>query len=171
MNEPIKGRISREALQEWLNGSAPLLQAVKPGRSETCYTFVKVPQQENMDFIFGQENYHSPGVGWYDKFEFCGAYSRQTQMLRLTDTPLTHIVDGLTPEENMDSGDLLRQVNAQINAHVEETIGNDRANLPVQAVTDAAIQESLRQYREYRVKDEAIQAFISASGLAPQFRS
>ena len=45
MNEPIKGRISREVLQEWLNGDAALLQAVKSGRSESCYTFFKVPQQ------------------------------------------------------------------------------------------------------------------------------
>ena len=170
MNDPIQGRIPRETLLEWLDGGTPLLQAVKPGRGETCYTFVKIPQQENIDFIFGQENYYSPRVGWHDKFEFCGAYSHQTKLLRLTDTPLTHIADGLTPEENMDFEELLRQVNVQINACVEEIVGNDRANLPVQVVTDEAIQRSLQQYREYEAKEEAIRAFIAASGSAPQFR-
>lgn len=168
MNDPIQGRIPREALLEWLNGSTPLLQAVKPGRSKACYTFVKIPQQENIDFIFGQENYYSPGVGWHDKFEFCGAYSHQTKLLRLTDTPLTYIADGLTPEENMDFEGLLRKVNVQINACVEEIVGGDRANLPVQAVTDEALQRYLQQYREYDAKEEAIQTFIAAKDPAPQ---
>lgn len=171
MSEPINGRISREALQEWLDGSTPLLQAVKPGRYETCYTFIKVPRPENMDLIFGQENYRSPGVGWYDKFEFCGAYSRQTQMLRLADAPLTHIVDGLTPEEDMDSGDLLQQVNAQVNTRVEELVDNNRTNLPVQTVTDADAQRSLRQYCNYTAKEEAIQRFVTVSDQAPRFCS
>lgn len=171
MNEPIQGRISCEALQEWLNGSTPLLQAIKPGKSETCFTFIKVPLQEYVDFIFGQENYCSSGVGWYDKFEFCGVYSRQTQMLRLTDTPLTHIVDGLTPEEDMESDDLLRQVNAQVNACVEKIVGGDRTNLPVQTVTSGAVQEKLRQHCTYRAREKAIQAFATGNEPDIEFHS
>lgn len=171
MNEPIKGRISREVLQEWLNGDAALLQAVKSGRSESCYTFFKVPQQENVDYIFGQENYYTPHVGWRDKFEFCGIYSRQNQLFRLADHPLKDIVDGLTPEECMDTEDLLRQVNAQINAQVERIIANDRGNLPVQTLTSGSLKKGLLDYREGSARTDAIQRFIAGSGSNIQFQS
>lgn len=171
MREPIKGRITREALQEWLNGSTAALQAIKSGKSEICYTFFKVPQQDGVDFIFGQENYRSSSVGWHDKFEFCGAYSRKSRLICLADNPLTSIVDGLTPEEFMDSDDLRQQVEAQVNACVEEIIGNDRTRLPVQAITSGTIQESVQRYCRYSVKEEAVQSFVTGSGPDLQFRS
>lgn len=32
-------------------------------------------KQDQIEYIFDQDNYRSIGVGWHDGFQFCGAYS------------------------------------------------------------------------------------------------
>lgn len=159
MGETNKGRIPREWLQEWLDGGTGPLQASTPGGNHI--TLVKIPKQENVDYIFGQDNYYSSGVGWFNKFSFCGLYSSQNHILRLADDPLTDIVDGLTPEECMASERLLEQAVKAVNARVEAIVADDRENLPVKEITSAPAQKYLRLYQEDVSTAEAAEQFVS----------
>ena len=78
MSETGKGRISREQLQAWLDSGTGALQASTPNGSS--FTLIKISKRENVEYIFGQDNYHTSSVGWHDPFTFCGVYSSQNHL-------------------------------------------------------------------------------------------
>lgn len=165
MDAEGKKHIPREQLLRWLDSEAVQLQLRHPGQ-ESAH-LVKLPKTEDIDYIYGL-----PGRKQLrDNLYFCGVYFHSSKILRLADSILQKIVDGLTPEECADPRELARTLTDQVNTAVETMIGDDRTRLDVQEVTSPELRLELERYLKFGAHEDASHSFLSRSKPDGRFHS
>lgn len=158
MDAEKKSRIPREQLLRWLDSEAMQLQLGHPGQ-ESAH-LVKRPKTEGIEYIYGL-----PGrILLRDNLYFCGVYFHSSKTLRLADSILQKIADGLTPEECADPKTLAQMLTDQVNAAVETKIGDDRTQLDIKEVTSPELRLELERYLKSGAHEDAVHSFLSRAG-------
>lgn len=165
MDAEEKNHIPREQLLRWLDSESMQLQLGHPGQ-ESAH-LVKLPKTEGVDYIYGLPGSIQLRYGLY----FCGVYFHSPKTLRLADSILQKIADGLTPEECADPGELARMLTDQVNTAVETMIGDDRTRLDVKEVTSPELRLELERYLKSGAHEDAVHSFLSRSKPDGRFHS
>lgn len=105
-----------EDLSQWIENDDARYAVVQENNSRE--TFVKIPYDEDFDFIYHQRGHHGNSLSRNQAFYYCGLYNKLDGMVYDLQTPLK----GSLPE--LDSGKTIRTLQDEFEAAVRSFINN-----------------------------------------------
>lgn len=162
-----KKKVSKPTLMEWLeHGGAPLL--VEAGISPTV--LIQLPKSEDFTYIYSQSQRKCGSIYLREPLNYCFLYDRKTHILCGDSYRLTSLCE-LSKDDFVTEGTLRDQLQERVRAMVEDTVDNDRGNLPVSEVTNLHLKRNLDYYLEYGVKEDAIRhLFADGAFLVSEYQ-
>ena len=129
MKDRFKCAVSRDGFQRWLGmGRAPLTV----WQGEKAVTMLtRLEKSLSVDYLYRIAIGQDGGISWNNSLMFCGVYDRQNQALYMTKDVLSSVVKGQSPLAVEAGPSMLEEIIGKVNQRVENTIANDRSNLPV----------------------------------------
>lgn len=150
----VQTPMSRDAFFYWLNDGETLLSCDRA-------MLLKVPKTDDVSYLFLARSYRKDAaICCDDSFSFCGMYARKSGNLRIADTALRKLADGLTAEECLDEGQLMTVFSRRVTRQIEEIIAWDRENLQVHELSQQR-QDRLAVYAAYGAAEEATRLFFA----------
>ena len=169
MKDLIQCAIAHEDFQWWLAwGKTPL--TVSKGEKAVSM-LIRLEKNPSVDYLYQTAIKQDTGISWNNNLMFCGVYDLKNMALYLTKDVLSCLADGQAPLVTETGPSMAEEIGGRINRRVEDTIANDRNNLPVREVTDWMALRDLQYYQEHGAKEEAIQRFFKGSEPDGEFHS
>lgn len=169
MKDLTECKVCRDDFQRWLGlGTAPF--TIMKGEKATA-TLSKLEKSPSVDYLYRIAMERDNSVSWDSSLAFCGVYDRQNRALYLTKDTLRLMTDGSVPFVEEIKPSMAEAIRSGINLRVEETIKNDRNNLPVREIIDRQMLRDLQYHREYGAKSDAIRRFFNGEIPDGQFHS
>lgn len=150
-----------EAFNQWLRSSnMGMLRLVS---EQENYFFLRVEKRPGFDYLYCQRQLRKAGICRGDSFKyvglcFCGLVYDAEYML--TSMKGLEAVSVARSREN-----LLKQLQQDVRAMVDQPIANDRRNLTVASLTDPHRIESLQYYQEYSASRDAREVYLAHGEL------
>jgi len=159
----------REDFQRWLGcGVGPLTISQ---RGTAAVILNSLPKTEEIDYLYCAAA-ESGGVTWDNDLSFFGGYDHRNGSLYMTLSALrTSAVKDMVAPMEADALTMDEIINAAVNRRGEETIANDRRNLPVTDLTSTMAMHDLKEYQLYGAKEKAVDLFFSGEKPDEQFHS
>ncbi len=159
----------REDFQRWLDcGVGPLTISQ---RGTAAVILNSLPKTEEIDYLYCAAA-ESGGVTWDNDLSFFGVYNHRNGSLYMTlDSLHTSAVKDMVAPVEADAMTMGEIITAAVNQQVEETIANDRRNLPVTELTSTMALHDLKEYQICGAKEDAVDLFFSGKEPDGQFHS
>lgn len=159
----------REDFQRWLGcGVGPLTITQ---RGQAAVTLNSLPKTERIDYLYCAAA-ESGGITWDNDLKFFGVYDHRDGSLYMTlDSLRSDAVKDMVAPMEADALTMDEIINAAVNRRVEETIANDRNNLPVTELTSTMALHDLKEYQLCGAKEKAVDLFFSGEKPDEQFHS
>ena len=148
---------------EWLKNGEGVMK-IKTGGG--AYFYMKVPYNEQFDYIFAQRNYRGENI-MADKFEYAGIYGKTAGRIydaQYCMSALTEFLRDTPVESGHDYDAFEEQFYMEVNAKINAMIKNDRSILSIKSeseITDFFCKRDLESAREYRETDRVRQLFLA----------
>lgn len=158
MNKQSENMISREDFFAWLREGTKPLQFL--GKTERCITFLKVPREENVIYLFSAALYEETQIRGDMTFHFCGMYFPKAQILRFAQYNLTWSVDAIEAEEVQRAEFWCERINRSVNEKIGQMIMNGQNNLSIRSLSDPENIQKMREFEEWGAEKEAEDIFL-----------
>ena len=167
MKELIQCSDIRQDFQRWLGcGVGPLTISQ---RGKAAVILNSLPKTEEIDYLYSAAA-EDGGVTWNNDLQFFGVYNHRDGSLYMTlDSLRTSAVKDMVAPMEADAMTMDEIINAAVNRRVEETIANDRRNLPVTELTSTMALHDLEGYQLCGAKEDAVDLFFSGGEPDGQF--
>ena len=147
----------QNALLEWLESGDPApLKIDKEHR-----VVVRIPVDQNFDYLFCQWNYNRNKVQRSNKFEYTGIYCKKDKKLYDLQHRLSEFDDKYM---ELRAETLREQMQGLVQRLIEETINNDRKNLKVKEINDSQRLKNLEYYIQYQAYKDARELYLKLDG-------
>lgn len=145
-----------EDLSRWIENEGARYAIVQENNERE--TFVKIPYDEDFDFIYHQRGYHENNLSRNQAFYYCGLYNKLDGMVYDLQDPL----DGHLTE--IDAGKDIHMVGDEFKSAVceliERIVDNNIENLRSLFFEDEKYQHRLDQFKEYYAENTVRQLFL-----------
>ena len=102
---------------------------------------------------------------------FCGVYDGENQSLYLAKDAQRLFTGGSIPLVTEAGSSVIKDICGKVNQRVENTIANDKSNLPVQTVTGWREAHDLQSYQEHGAKEDALRMLFGGHTPEGKFHS
>ena len=102
---------------------------------------------------------------------FSGVYDTAGCVLYLTREALNLLADGSSPLAAEAGGSALKDICGRINRRIEETISDDRNNLPARELTGEMSRRRVEYYRKHEARQDAIGTLFGGEAPDGKFHS
>jgi hypothetical protein len=169
MKDLFPGNAVRDEFQRWLDvGHGPF--TIFPGGKDMV-TFSCLEKMPSVNYLYRISSTQDAGISWESSLLFCGVYDTEHRALYLTKDSLDIFTSGNFPLVSEVGPSMAETISGRIDRRVEDTIANDRNNLPVGEVTGWRAKQDIQYYRERGAREEAIERFFSGKIPDGLFRS
>jgi len=169
MKDLFPGNAVRDEFQRWLDvGHGPF--TVCPGGKDMV-TFSCLEKMPSVNYLYRISSTRDAGISWESSLLFCGVYDTEHRVLYLAKDSLDIFTSGNFPLVSEVGPSMAETISGRIDRRVEDTIANDRNNLPVEEVTDWRAKQDIQYYREHGAREEAIERFFSGKMPDGMFHS
>ena len=169
MKDLVQYSVSHDNFQRWLWAGIAPLTIWQGEKAVTMLT--KLEKSPTMDYLYRISIGRDGSISWNNSPVFCGVYDKQNQALYFTEDVFNSIVNGQYPLVEEITPSMLKEINGKVNQRVEDTIANDRANLPLHELPEGQVLRDLQYYQKYGAKEEAIQLLFNGKEPDGQFHS
>ena len=167
MKDLIECPIARNDFLRWLESErAPF--TVWQGEKAAA-TLIRLEKKPSVDYLYRIAMGQDGSISWNNSLSFCGVYDMQNRALYLEKNALTFFMEGRFPFIAEAGPSTVEEICGRVNQRVEEIIGNDQSNLPVQEIADTLALRDLQYHQEYGAKEEAIRRFFNGNVPDSQF--
>ena len=143
-------------LADWLENDAARYAIVQEKNAKE--TFVKIPYDEDFDFIYHQRGYHENSLSRNQAFYYCGLYNKLDGMVYDLQDPL----DGHLTE--IDAGKDIHMLGDEfksaVREFIENIVDNNIDNLRSPFFEDENYQHRLDHFKEYYAEPTVRQLFL-----------
>lgn len=145
MKDLFPGNAVRDEFQRWLDvGRGPF--TVCPGGKDMV-TFSCLEKMPSVNYLYRISSTRDAGISWESSLLFCGVYDTEHRVLYLAKDSLDIFTSGNFPLVSEVGPSMAETISGRIDRRVEDTIANDRNNLPVEEVTDWRAKQDIQSYR------------------------
>ena len=145
-----------EDLSQWIENDDARYAVVQENNSRE--TFVKIPYDEDFDFIYHQRGHHGNSLSRNQAFYYCGLYNKLDGMVYDLQNPLK----GSLPE--LDSGKTIRtlqdEFEAAVRSFINNIVDNNVDNLRSPFFENESYQQKLDHFKEYYAEAVIRQKFL-----------
>ena len=127
-------------------------------RSETVHLVMRVPFDDDLDFIYFQDNYNGH-ILTPTALSYCGIYSKLNGMAYDLKAPLKGKLEEI--DSNMSIVDLFQDFDKDVCRRIEELVDNNIESLIKERFTDEHYQQRLDDFRENYAFDAVKKHFLN----------
>ena len=145
-----------EDLSQWVENDDARYAVVQENNSRE--TFVKIPYDEDFDFIYHQRGHHGNSLSRNQAFYYCGLYNKLDGMVYDLQNPLKGNLSDL------DSGKTIRtlqdEFEAAVRSFINNIVDNNVDNLRSPFFENESYQQKLDHFKEYYAEAVIRQKFL-----------
>lgn len=169
MKDLIQCPVARDDFQRWLDmGKAPI--TICQGE-KTDIMLIRLEKRPSVNYLYRTAMERDNAISWDNSLTFCGVYDMKRRALYLTRDSLHSFTGGKVPIISEAGPSMTETINGTVNQRVEDTIANDRRNLPVQEITSDHTRRNLLYYQKHGAKEDAIRLLFDDKAPDEQFHS
>lgn len=169
MKDLVQCAAARDDFQRWLDmGKAPI--TVCHGEKADMM-LLRLEKKPSVNYLYRTAMEQDNAISWDNSLTFCGVYDMKRRALYLTRGSLRSFTSGEVPIISEIGPSMTETISGTVNQRVEDTIANDRRNLPMQEITSDQIRRNLLYYQKHGAKEEAIRLLFDDKAPDEQFHS
>ena len=169
MKDLIPCEAARDDLQRWLaSGNGPLTVSV--GEKEGTL-LIALEKTSSVDYLYRTSITEDGSISCDNSLLFCGVYDGENQSLYLAKDAQRLFTGGSIPLVTEAGSSVIKDICGKVNQRVENTIANDKSNLPVQTVTGWREAHDLQSYQEHGPKEDSLRMLFGDHTPESKFHS
>ena len=142
MEDLIPCKAAQSNFQRWLeSGNGPMTVYVGE-KADTL--LIRLEKASSVDYLYRTSIAKDSGISWSNSLLFCGVYDGENQSLYLAKDAQRLFTGGSIPLVTETGSSVIKDICGKVNQRVENTIANDKSNLPLQTVTGWREAQSCR---------------------------
>ena len=154
MKDLIPCKVARDDLQRWLaSGNGPLTVSVG---EKVGTLLIALEKTSSVDYLYRTSITEDGSISCDNSLLFCGVYDGENQSLYLAKDAQRLFTEGPIPLVTEAGSSVIKDICGKVNQRVENTIANDKSNLPLQTVTGWREAHDLQSYQEHGAKEDAL---------------
>ena len=169
MKDLIPCKVARDDLQRWLaSGNGPLTVSVG---EKVGTLLIALEKTSSVDYLYRTSITEDGSISCDNSLLFCGVYDGENQSLYLAKDAQRLFTGGSIPLVTEAGSSVIKDICGKVNQRVENTIANDKSNLPVQTVTGWREAHDLQSYQEHGAKEDALRMLFGGHTPEGKFHS
>ena len=169
MKDLISCEAARDDLQRWLaSGNGPLTVSVG---EKVGTLLIALEKTSSVDYLYRTSITEDGSISCDNSLLFCGVYDGENQSLYLAKDAQRLFTEGPIPLVTEAGSSVIKDICGKVNQRVENTIANDKSNLPVQTVTGWREAHDLQSYQEHGAKEDALRMLFGGHTPEGKFHS
>lgn len=169
MKDLIPCKVARDDLQRWLaSGNGPLTVSVG---EKVGTLLIALEKTSSVDYLYRTSITEDGSISCDNSLLFCGVYDGENQSLYLAKDAQRLFTGGSIPLVTEAGSSVIKDICGKVNQRVENTIANDKSNLPVQTVTGWREAHDLQSYQEHGAKEDSLRMLFGDHTPESKFHS